>query len=279
MPLPLASELYYQLVMTRAGVLPQSPADLRAQLVNLITFGTDKDGNVVLTPMPGFTANLPGSLVEDVVSTGTGALIVSDQAKVELINSLTPYGANAFLCAQLGQLFGIPFGTTTNVSVDLTFSGTVGFLIPRGFVVGDGQHTYVVQTAGVIKANGQSEKLTAVSPSAGSWAAPAGTVTQIVTSVPGSITLTVTNALQGTGGNEQETEQAYRLRIMEAAVVGCQGTPAMIKTLLKAIPGVVPQQVAVQGIVGDFWKVICGGSNPDPYAIAEALYRSVPTTG
>jgi hypothetical protein len=268
--------LNYPIVMTRAGVLPQPPAALLAQLIQLVNFGTDALGNQVMTPMPGYTANLPGSLIEDISSTDTAALVVCDQARVELINSLTPFGANAFLMSQLGQLFGIPSGTTENVQCTVIFTGTVGFMIQAGFVVSDGTHTYVVQQGGIIGASGSSAPLLAVSPQAGSFPCPAGTVTQFGTSVPLSITLSVTNPLDGTGGNTTETEQAYRLRVLQASVVACQGTPAFLKTLLQAIPGVVPNQVAVQS-AGAGWKVICGGSSPDPYAIANAIYQAVPS--
>lgn len=278
MPIPLVEQLYYPIVLTNAGVTPQSPAALRQQLVNLVTYGTDPNGNQVMTPLPGYTAALPGSLIEDMASTATGALILCDQARVELINSLTPYGANAFLMAQLGTLFGLQFGTTTNVSVNVVFTGTVGFFIQAGFVVGDGTNTYILQQAGVIQSSGSSASLLAVSPNTGSWPVPAGTVTQIVSSVPSSITLSVTNALEGSGGDTQETEQAYRLRVQQASIVGCKGTPAMLKTLLEAVPGVSPQQVAVLS-QGSDWEVICGGSSPDPYAIAAAIYQGVCNIG
>lgn len=270
--------LFYPIVLTQAGVQPQLPADLRAQLLTLVATGVDIYGNQVLPPLPGYTANLPGSLIEDIASTDTGALIVCDQARVETINSLTPYGCNSFLMAQLGQLFGIPFGTTTNVSVEVVFSGTVGFVINAGFQVGDGSYTYVVQSATIVGQGGQSAQVQAVASTTGSWPVPAGTVTQLVTSVPSAITLTVNNPLEGSGGNTQETEQAYRVRILQAGIVACQGTPAFLKTLLEKIPGVLPQQVSVVS-AGSSWKVICGGASADPFAIANAIYQATPVVG
>jgi hypothetical protein len=250
---------------------------LRAQLINLVTFGTDPNGNLVVSPAaPGYTANLPGSLIEDISSTDTAALVLCDQARVELINSLTPFGANAFILNQLGQLFGIPIGTLDNVTVPVVFTGPPGFIVQRGFIVGDGNNTYVTQATTIIGANGATPQVNAVSPVAGSWAVAVGTVTQILTSVPSTIVLSVTNPLAGSGGNTQETEQAYRLRVLQACVATCQGTPAMLKTLLQAIPGVVAQQVAVQAVSGGLWKVICGGNGADPYAIALAIYQGVP---
>lgn len=51
---------------------------------------------------PGITTDLPGSLIEDMVSTSVGALLVCDQARVDLINSCSPYGSNVHLLTHLG---------------------------------------------------------------------------------------------------------------------------------------------------------------------------------
>ena len=56
---------------------------------------------LVASENPDYTANLPGSLIEDIASTDVGALTGIDQARVDAINSVTPYGANAFVLAQL----------------------------------------------------------------------------------------------------------------------------------------------------------------------------------
>lgn len=271
-----ASALFYPVVMTTAGVQPQAPIDLRAQLINLVTFGTDKNGALILTPVPGYTANLPGSLIEDISSTDTAALVICDQARVELINSLTPYGANAFILNQIGQLKGIPIGSLQNVSVGVVFSGPPGFLIQRGFLVGDGNHSYATQQTVSIGASGFSPVVNAVATVAGSWAVPSDTVTTVQTSVPASVTLSVLNPANGSGGTTQETEQQYRLRVLQAERVTSVGTPDYLKTLLQAVPGVLPQQVGIQSVTGGLWKVIAGGASPDPYAIANAIYLGTP---
>ena len=276
MPEPPEDALYYPIVMSQAGVLPQSPLDLRSQLINLVTYGTDRNGNSVITPVPGYTANLPGSLIEDISSTDTAALVICDQARVELINSLTPFGANAFVLNQLGQLFGIPIGTEVNVAVGVVFHGPPGFLIQQGFLVGDGSHSYSVQQTVAIGATGYTPTVNAVATVSGSWAVPSGTVTTIQTSYPGTVSLSVTNPNPGSGGTTAESEQQYRLRVMQAQHVACQGTADFLKTLLMAVPGVLPQQVGIQSVTGGLWKVIVGGASPDPYAIANAIYEGVP---
>ncbi|HEY4153504.1 MAG TPA: ubiquitin-activating E1 FCCH domain-containing protein [Pseudolysinimonas sp.] len=269
-------ELFYPIVLTQAGAQPQSPLDLRSQLINLVTYGTDKNGAPVIAPVPGYTANLPGSLIEDISSTDTAALIICDQARVELLNSLTPYGANAFILNQLGQLLGIPIGTQENVTVGLLFTGPAGFLIQKGFLVGDGTHSYSVQQAVAIGSTGFAPIVNAIATVAGQWAVPSATVTTVQSSVPSPVSLTVTNPDPGTGGTTPETEQQYRLRVMQAERVTCQGTPDFLKTLLMAVSGVLPQQVAIQAVSGGLWKVIVGGATPDQFAIANAIYQGVP---
>ena len=153
-------------VVTRAGLQPTPPAVLRDQLL------AD-----VAAQVPGYTANLPASLVEDISSTDVAALALMDAARVELVNSLTPYGANEFILNQLGQIYGVTPGVGSNTSVYVVFSGTVGFVIAQGFTVTDGTYQYVVQNGGVIESGGDSEPLFCLATQAGTWAVPANTVT------------------------------------------------------------------------------------------------------
>src|SRR6516165_2437974 len=84
------------LVMTAQGLQPAAPADLRNRLITLVAGAN-----------PDYTANLPGSLIEDIPSTDTFALVESDSFLVDLVNSVTTYGANALLLNQLGILYGV----------------------------------------------------------------------------------------------------------------------------------------------------------------------------
>src|ERR1039458_111403 len=82
------------LVVTAAGAQPTPPAVLLTTLIARVS-----------AVVPGYTANLPGSLIEDVSSTEVGGLAMIDGARVDLLNSLTPLGSNAFLTSQLGQIY------------------------------------------------------------------------------------------------------------------------------------------------------------------------------
>jgi hypothetical protein len=199
--------------------------------------------------------------------------VIVDQARVELVNSLTPYGANAFLLNQLGQIYGVPVGQESNTSVYEIFSGPVGFIIAVGFTVSDGSHQYTVQDGGVIGAGGTSSPLFCLATVPGSWAVPDNTVTGIITSVPSEVNLTVTNPEAGTPGGDAESESSYRAQVLQAGLAASQGMGRYLKTLLGNVAGVQRRLVAVKQIIGGGWEVICGGG--DPYEVAYAIYMSL----
>lgn len=250
------------LVMTSAGPVSTPPATLKATLLTSVA-----------ATNPGYTANLPGSLIEDISSTDVGALVVMDQARVDAINSVTPYGANAFVLAQLGAQFGIPQGVSANASVYVQFTGPAGYVLPPGFVVSDGTHQFALQDGGVIATGGLSPQLFAVSTTSGIFAIPANTVNQVITSVPSAYTVTVNNPEAGTPATAAESVQAYRSRVMLAGTVGSVGTPAYLKTLLYQIPGVQQQLVSINQVSGG-WQIVCGGG--DAYSVGNAILQGVP---
>ncbi|MCM2546202.1 baseplate J/gp47 family protein [Burkholderia glumae] len=251
------------LVMTASGPVATDPTTLRQALV---------DG--VAAEVPDYTANLPGSLIEDIASTDVGALVTIDQARVDAVNSVTPYGANAFVLAQLGGQFGVPQGTSANASVYVVFSGPSGYVLPAGFVVGDGSNQYALQDGGVIEASGQSAQLFAIATNSGTFAIPNGTVNQIVTSLPSEYAglITVTNPQAGTAATSAESVQTYRGRVLQAGQVTSVGTPAFLKTLLGKISGVQARLISINQVTGG-WQVVCGGG--DAFAVAAAMLQGV----
>ncbi|WP_261505713.1 baseplate J/gp47 family protein [Burkholderia multivorans] len=250
------------LVMTAAGPVATDPTTLRQNLI---------DG--VAAEVPDYTANLPGSLIEDVASTDVGALTTIDQARVEAVNSVTPYGANAFVLAQLGAQAGIPQGTPTNGRVNVVFSGPEGYVLQPGFVVSDGTNQYSLLDGGVIQTGGQTPQLTAVATNSNTFAIPANTVNQVVTSVPTGYTITVTNPQAGVPAAGAESPQSYRARVLQAGIVASTGTPAYVKTLLGKITGVQQRLVSINQVTGG-WQIVCGGG--DAYAVANAILQGVP---
>ena len=251
-------------VMTKDGLAPIPPLTLLSTLLA-----------AVASVRPGYTA-LPASLIEDVSSTDVGALTGMDQMRVDLINSLTPFGANEFILNQLGAgVYGVFRGGPTNTSVFLVFSGTVGFVISRGFTVSDGNHQYTVQDGGIIGSGGSSPPLFAVATQAGTWAVPANSVTILITSVPSTITCAVTNPSTGNAGQaDQESIESYRSRVLQAGLAASQGMARYLKTLVQNVSGVEARLVSVIQQPGGGWSVIVGGGDPNEvaYAIYTALF-------
>jgi hypothetical protein len=249
-------------VITAQELQPQTAANLNAQLL----------ANAVALS-PGLTGTLPGTLIEDIASTDTGALLVMDSARIGVINSISPLTANPFLTYQLGQQAGIPQGQGSNASVFVVFSGPAGYVIQIGFTVSDGTNQYAIQDGGIIGTSGQTQPLFCLATNSNTFAIPVNTVTQIVTSVPTTITLTVTNPLAGTPLSAAQTIASYRAQVLQASVVAAVGTPPFLKTLIAAVPGVNPALVSIQSVSGG-WKIIVGGSG-DPYLIAFAILQGV----
>src|SRR6202012_4694226 len=99
------SDAGFPVIIGPEGPQPTPPSTINTALIAAVAASN-----------PGYTI-LPAGLIEDVSSTDTGAIVLSDSARVETINSLTPLGSNAFLTKQLGTIYGVPLGTATNTSV------------------------------------------------------------------------------------------------------------------------------------------------------------------
>lgn len=251
------------LVVGSSGPVPQSPAAVQEALIELVS-----------STNPGYTADLPGSLIEDLSSTSVAAILLCDQAQVELVNSLTPLGANPFLLNQLGQIYGVQLGEATNTSVDVVFSGPPGFVIAQGFTVGDGTNQYTVSDGGIIGAGGTSAPLFCLCSTSGSFAVPAGTVVNLITSVPTGISLSVNNPTPGTQGQGAETEASYRARVLQAGLAISTGMATFLKTILNNVPGVQPRLVSVRQVPNNGgWEIIVGGG--DPFEVAYAIYTAL----
>lgn len=250
-------------VMAASGLQPIPPTTI---LQNLLAS--------VSATNPGYTANLPGTLIEDISSTDVAAIVEMDSFRVELVNSITPFGANAFLLNQLGQIYGVAIAQSTTTSVNVVFSGPAGYIIAAGFLVTDGTFQYATQDSAIISAaSGTSLPVTAFGTITGSWAVLAGTVTQLVTSVPSGFNITVTNPSPGTPGVAAETESSYRTRVLQAGLAASQGMPRFLKTLVGNVPGVQQNLISVSQQVSGGWEVIVGGG--DTFQVGLAVFQAI----
>jgi hypothetical protein len=247
--------------MTNAGAIPSSPTDLLNAEIAAATLLS-----------PGLTANLPGSLIEDMASTAAGAVVIQDQAFVDLVNSVSPYTANAPILYELGAVYGVQQGVGSNTSVYITFSGTPGYVIPIGFTVSDGSYQYTVQDGGIIASSGQSAALYCLATTSGSWAVPEGTVTVIITSVPAGVSLSCTNLSTGIPGASAQTLQDYQAQVIQAGKSVAQGMPTFLRTQLENVSGVQARLISIAQS-GSNWQIIVGGG--DPYQVANAIFTGL----
>ena len=247
-------------IMSATGAVPTAPLELRNQLIEL-----------AIAANPGLTTNLPGTLIEDIASTDVGALTLIDQARVEAINSVSPLGANLFMLNQLGQIYGVQQSQTENVSVNIVFTGTPGYVIDAGIIVSDGTYQYVTQNATVIAYSGFSEQVYCIASVSGTWSVPENTVTNIVSSVPSGVIISVTNPAVGIPPQAAQTPEEYRTAVLDAGKIGASGMIQAIKTYVKNVPGVVSNLVSVAPN-GSSWRVIVKGG--DPKEVAYAIWQS-----
>ena len=248
-------------VMAAAGPQPQSPASLNAQIIAAATAAN-----------PGLATNLPGTLIEDIVSTDTGALVLIDQAQVETINSLTPHGANLFILGKLGEIYGVKQGVLHNTSVYVMFSGYAGVVIPSGMIVSDGTYQYQTQDVGVVSSTGFSSLMYCVATIAGTWAIPEFSVTTIVSSTPANSLLTVFNPHEGIPGTTEESPETYRARVLAAGLVTATGMNAMVKSALKAAGANRVSVIQNTHYTPSRWEILI--DTGDPYVLATAIYQT-----
>lgn len=251
-------------VMTTAGAQPTAPATIQAQVLA-----------AVQQQSPGFTSALPGSMQDDLIGGIVAGASVLDGARAEAVNSVGPNVANLYVLAALAAVKGIPpQGVPTYTSVPVVFTGAnnIGYVVPNGFLVSDGTHTYQIQTGGVIGSSGSTQSLIAIATTAGTWSVPIGTVTTLASSLPSGVSLTVSNPAAGTPGGPAETPYAFRARCQTAERAVCSGGPSLIKTLLANMPNVQANLISVQQEGSSLKVVVTGG---DQYYMAYAIYSAV----
>ena len=260
------------IVMSAAGPIPTPPATIRASI----------DATVASTN-PDYTSNLPGSLVEDVLSTDVYACVESDQFFVDLVNSVTPYGANPFLLSLLGQIYGVQQGQATNTSVYVKFTAldasdnttpVPGVVIGKGFIVSDGTYQYYCPDGGITGTDGVTAALYAVSTMPGSWGIPIATVTNLISATPSpSINLYVSNPEVGLPAASVESLSNYRSRVLDAGLAASTGMARYLRTLLNNVLGVQPRLVSFRQNQDYTWTIIVGGG--DPYQVAYAIWEAL----
>ena len=247
-------------IMTAAGLQPITLDQTRALLLDTIQQNS-----------PEHVINAPAILLNAVADTSVPAIKECNDALVDAVNSITPYGLNEFALNQWGFLMGLTRNQFTRSSVYVLFTGTVGYHIQQGFIVGDGTHEYAVMDGGVIPSSGFIQ-LFCLATIDGSWAIPANTVNQLKTSVYGVIALSCNNPNDGALGQAPETLQAFRGRCITSLQRTATGTDKYARDLISRVAGVDSRLISVKND-SRVIKVIVGGSG-DPLDISAAIYKS-----
>lgn len=147
--------------------------------------------------------------------------------------------------------------------------------IPKGTMVKTGgvdgvyfvTTEHVVLTAGNLTVNVPIEALVA----GASGNVNAGTIDELPNPVDD---LTVTNASAATGGSDEETDDAFRTRILEAGASGQVGTEAWFKSMAESITGVHDAKVISNPDGEDYnVKILVNGiETPTPTDVTNAVY-------
>jgi hypothetical protein len=132
----------------------------------------------------------------------------------------------------MGNMVGVQQGLSSNTSVYVIFTGPSGWPISPGFTVSDGTYQYAVQDGGIIGTGGTTLPLFCLATVGGIWPVPANTVQTVATSLPPSITITVTNPQPGTPGSGPESEVDYRQQVLEAWKAPATAFQSTLKTNL-----------------------------------------------
>ena len=246
-------------IMTAAGLLPLTPAQIRQKVIDNIAIAS-----------PDLAVTLPASPLNAMLDTAVYSLVECNRDYVECVNSITPYAMNEYILNQWSFLMGITRNQFYRSSVYVEFTGTVGYVIGKGFLVSDGIHQFEVSNGGIIQTIGKIV-LYCICTNDDSFAIPANTVNQIVTSVYSPIVLTCNNLTDGFIGQGQESSSSFRARCFSSLQRTSTGTVDYAKDLLRRVAGVDPRLVSIKSN-GGATKVICGGG--DKFEVSDAIFKS-----
>lgn len=229
----------------------------------------------VSATVPDYTAQLPGTLIEDMSSTATGGLSLMESMRIDAVNAVAPGSASPFVVNQMGaNSYGIEYNLPQNAStfVNVT-TNTPGLIVPAGVLLTDTSGTqYQTQASGICDSTGIATGIFILATSPGTGAPPANTVTTITTPPPNGVTWSATNPLAGLPSQGTETQQAYASRVLLASQATAAGFTAYLRTQLGKVSGVVPRLVRVIQNAQGQWEILVGGGNP--YQVAQAIAQS-----
>jgi len=163
---------------------------------------------------------------------------------LEFYTNINPSISEGRMLENISLMGGIIRKGLTESTGVVTFTGATGTLIPIGtvlYVTGDTNRRFVTDTQETISSDGTTRvKVTAEV--TGETAAPAGTLENLETPIPGITSVTNTyDVSKGTA--EVESDAALRNRRNFSLSMGGNGTAAAIRTALSQIEGVTTVRI------------------------------------
>lgn len=216
------------------------------------------------------------------IDSETALIVQKDTEVAYLANMFNPLKAEGRWQDAIGQIYFITRKTAEPTVVQCQCVGLYGTVIPKGSIVQNtsGYQLTSLEEATIPVAGTVSVNFETVD--TGSIAIAAGTVTKIITTIPGWDT--VTNAVAGTVGRSEETRADFETRRFNSVAENAQGTdPALLGTLA-AISGVsdvavldnrTAASITTKGVTIPAHSVAICIYGGDETEIAEGIYKKL----
>jgi Baseplate J-like protein len=202
--------------------------------------------------------------------------LVIDNSYFQLVNVLNAYYINTATGTDLdrrGTDFNLPRFLNSSAVTNVFFTGTVGTTVPAGTIVfvpasGNTQEIdFITQNSGLV-----GQPISVVCLTTGSIGNVDATSIANIQNNPNSLLITgVSNPLKAVGGFDQETDAAYRIRIIDYLTSLSQGTVNAITSALLDIPNAGITEVKIL-------QINLSPSNPGGPSTGYALSFTPPYT-
>lgn len=253
--------------ITKNGIIKDNIVDIRNDIKQKAIENVD-----------GFS-NLPSSIQNNLID--ESAIIVNEFQDMiaNLMNGISPAYANDYIINQLAEAFGVSRKDKQLQTVQLTFKGLAGTIIPAGTQVASENNEYIFETKEqtIIRSNGVATT-TAIATDYYSKIIPAETLIVLINDILNIES--VKNELQSSEPIEEETIEEFRSRLHTKCLANRNGTIALLDSKLKTIQGVNSRlcsyrnhtQRTHDGAIRPVIEVVVGGG--DDYQVAEAIFES-----
>ena len=222
----------------------------------------------------------PATPAGQLIATLAALVQAKDSEILFLAQQFNPETAEGRWQDALGKIYFISRKTAEPTVVTCTCTGLYNTIIPAGSIVQntDGYQLRSLDSA-TIPSSGTVNIEFAVTET-GPVEIPAGSVTKIITVIPGWDT--VTNAAAGVLGRDEETRTEFETRRYNSVAQNAQGSVLAIQGAIAQVDGVLDcvvmenstnEQITVHGVNVDPHSICASVYGGDGSDIAEAIYR------